>query len=331
MSRRLYDLILRHQIYLDGYKAHQVQEWQKCLPGLVKDLRNEFANVPYDNLDDFTKKEFNEFKRNIAKVIGYHFSFWQNALMKELEEFCKVDDKLEKQIIANHLANPEEENTYAKIATKDSELDEVFAEHLPKEEKKRKLTPLLWAYLLNDIMGATGKSAKQTIESLSIETIERFNAQINMAWANNETMKELQDSLIGTAKLKYADGKLKTVNNNVVSAIETVIQSFAVTIQTEYTSRFFKKWQWKAILDNRLCEVCGFLHNKIFIYGFGPACPAHRKCRCSKVPYTGLMPDEASANAWKLEQPKSVQLDFLKSTTLTLEEYASKLSNILTR
>lgn len=328
-NRRLYDILLRHQVYVDGYKNYQTDQWLKVVPLLVKDLKAELDSVSYNTLDEMTKKEFNDFKRKVAKIVAYTFNFWQNELMKELEEFVNVEIKLEEKILANHLINPEDDAKPVKIVTAEAEVESILEDMLPGEEKKRKT--LLWLFLLNDIMGSTGMSAKETIDKLGIDSVSKINTEINKAFANNLTIKELKDTIIGTPALKFKDGKIASISRNVVAEIETTVQSFVSTSQSNLFLPFYKRYQWKAILDNRLCETCGFLHNKIFIYGFGPACPAHRKCRCSKIPYTGPMPDESSADAWKQEQPAKVQADFAKSKKLTLDQFGSKLDNILTR
>lgn len=328
INRRLYDLILRHQMYLDGYKNHQVKEWQKSLPGLIKDLRAEFNLVPYDLLDDMTKREFKDFKTKVAKVVAYTFTFWQNELMKELEEFSKVESKVEKTILANHIIDPEDVSDKEKIVTNENKVEEILdANTITDKDTKH----ILWLFLLNDIMASTGLTLKQSIEKLSFDAVRRIEIEINKAFANGLTMKELQAVILGTSELRFKDGVIKTIDRDVSAIVPTVIQSISATTQESYMSQFFKKWQWKAILDSRTCEICGYLHNKIFAYGTGPIVPAHRKCRCSKVPYLGPLPDEESASHWVMEQPEKLRRDFQESLNLTLKQFEGKITSILTR
>ena len=42
--------------------------------------------------------------------------------------------------------------------------------------------------------------------------------------------------------------------------------------------------RWITQADERVCDECGPLHNKVFALAFAPRCPLHFRCRCRLVP-----------------------------------------------
>jgi len=324
INRRLYDIILRHQMYLDGYKVNQVKEWRKLLPQFIKDLKDRFKEVPYDTLDEMTKKELNEFKRNLAKIVLYTFDYWQNQLMKNLEEFTKVETTLQKGMIGNYLVERE-----LLVIEDEKELESILYSN--RNDKKKSLYFITWEKLLLSLMGATGLSVEDTIKKIGPDVINRINLLINKGVANKEGVKSILLDIIGDPKLNLKGSALAVIDREAKNITETVLQHVAITIETCITSQFFKRYQWKRVLDSRVCPSCLFLNGQIFYYGAGPTSPYHRVCRCSNVPYTGEMPDEKSVEQWTLQQPQAVQSDLLKSKNISLFEFSGKLNNILTK
>jgi hypothetical protein len=337
INRRLYDILLRHQIYVDGYKAYLVSQWKELLPRLVINIKAEFARSNFKTIDEMTKKEFYNFKSGVQFAVLATFNYWQNLLLKSLKDFEKAEVKMQKAILANYLI--EQYNETNQIIFDENRINQI----LEKNQKfnKTQLLPFAWLLLDNDekifnkisdsMMGAFGKTVNETINELGINVSNKILTEINKGIANNQTLDQTLTDIIGTPSNKFKDGLLPAIDRESINVTETSIQHFAITIETAFTSSAFEKYIWVGILDIRICPNCLFFNGKIYYYGAGPNSPYHRKCRCSMIPYTGSkLPDETSVTQWEMQQPDSVKQDLQASKSIPLNIFETKLSNILT-
>jgi len=333
MDRRLYDIILRHQMYLDAYKNYQISLWRKQNPLMIKAMKEAIRNEDYDSLGDLNKKESNKLKRDLSNALAAILMNWQNHLFDEMKDFCKAEMPFQKSIIASYLSDNEvTDNDECNKIIDDNKTDDYKAGLIPYSWLQDNDNSKTHVAILQALMGASGSNAQDFINSLTEKATARLQNEINKAIANNETLKELENDIIGTSENGFKDGILISIDREARNITETVIQNFSITIETAYTSTAFDRYMWIAVLDSSTCPSCIFLDHQIFYNGAGPSVPYHRKCRCSEVPYNGSdLPEENSISQWTLQQPNSVQTDLAKSTSLNLNEYTSKLTNILTR
>ena len=335
MNYRLYDLLVRHQIYIEGVKHFQINKFRKLLPDFVKDLRYEFSKVKYDSLDQLTKRELNEFQRDLKNVSGKFFDFWYQQLVIDLKDFTKSDLKLTKEIYSSYLIETGEEKEVEKV-------NDVSEEKVEKESD-------------NSIVPAFGFGLDTLLLSLGVGSLSRLKQTINKGYANSDPTKDILKAIIGTPENGFKDGDFAYFERSASVITKTAMQHKDAVLQAIIGSETSDRYQWISVIDGRTSNICMSRNRKIYFYGKGPLPPAHANCRSKTVPYNGN--DEVSKDEsyfeWLNRQPELVQKDilgakkfkllkegaltakdfpsFLEITPLSLDGLESKLDIILTR
>ena len=336
INRRLYDLLIRHQLYVEGYKNYQIIQFKKELPKLIKALCEEFKKVPYKKLDEMTKRELNEFQRDIKKISNEFFDYWNNLLIKELDEFTKSDFEINKGILANFLIDDEKRVTTDKI-----EIDSIIAENARKEDEN-KLVPFAWIfendteklkrYINNTLIPAVGMSAlpKDILNGLSAFSMRKIITSVNAGFANGDDTEKILQDIIGTDKEPGIVKSIETAHRTITS---TIIQHITCIVGPAVLATSFDRYQWVSVIDAVTSNICRGRNLNIYYYGKGPLPPAHANCRSKTVPYLPGqdMPSE-SFPLWASNQPTNIQkYAASKFSPLNLDQYVSKLESILTR
>lgn len=135
-------------------------------------------------------------------------------------------------------------------------------------------------------------AAHQIINSIWCADGKTWSARI---WGNISKLSEtLNDELISIV----AAGKKTTELKNILqerfnvsySQADSVVRTEIAHIQTEaakkrYEDYGIQKVQIWADKDERRCDVCGELHEKVYMVGAALPIPAHPRCRCCIIPY----------------------------------------------
>lgn len=186
----------------------------------------------------------------------------------------------------------------------------------------------LWLALMNlDSLPATLKAREALSLALLLSSdlgvqfvLDQFEEEISFSFDWNETNIEARDwALNHSAQLitKVNETTKKIVRQKLANWIEdgtplsSLIESLAVDFgpqraqliastevtaafsnaakQTIFDSGLVDKVVWKTVVDERVCPICGPLHNKVgsVVDGFDRVGfpPAHPRCRCWIVPY----------------------------------------------
>ena len=339
INRRLYDILLRQQMFLEGFKNFQSAKFRKELPTLVKELRKEFAKVPYKILDDMTKKELNEFQRNIKRVNNQFFDYWNKILLRDLDEFMEIEFGMDKNILANYLY--EQDKSENDILTSEQEIDKTIKDNA-KEEDTNKLVPFAWVFdnetdklkakILSAIIPATGTLTIEFLNTLSEFSLKRIASTINRGFVDKKTLNEILEEITGTKDNGYKDGVLIPLSTAQTTITNTIIQHTASLMSTFVFATTYNKYQWHSVMDSRTTDICISRNNKVYTYGKGPLPPAHQRCRSKTAPYLGFDIPQENFNQWIGRQPDNIK-KYAESNfaALSKEEYSSMLSRILTR
>lgn len=339
INRRLYDILLRQQLFLEGFKNFQSAKFRNELPKLVKELRKEFARVPYKVLDDMTKKELSDFQRNIKRVNNQFFDYWNKILLRDLDEFMEIEFAMDKSILANY--NNEENKAETDILTNEKQIDKIIKENA-REEDTDKLVPFAWVFdneisklkvkILSAIIPATGTLTIEFLNTLSEFSLKRIASTINRGFVDKKTLNEILEEITGTKDNGYKDGILIPLSRAEMTISNTVIQHAASLMSAFVLATTYNKYQWHSVMDARTTDICISRNKKVYNYGKGPLPPAHPRCRSKTAPYLGFdIPQENFTN-WVSRQPDAVK-KYAESNfaALSKEEYSSMLSKILTR
>jgi hypothetical protein len=333
INRNLYDILIRHQLYVEGFKNYQKKNFIKELPKLVKDLKNEFKQVPYKILDEMTKRELNEFQRSIKKFNNDFFDFWNKQLIKELDAFLKADFYLTKDVLANYL---NKENTIVK----DRKENDLTIINKARKEDDNKIVPFYFVFdneeeklrkqIFNTLVPGVGTMPDDYLNSEGLNTLEKIQSKINSGFADKESVYDILDNVIGTEDNGFKDGIILSIINAQTIVQNTLIQQITSIIGASIFSTNFDRYQWISVMDSRTSDICIFRNLKIYYYGKGPLPPAHRRCRSHTMPYLGNQTPDESVSDWALTQSSSIQEYSKNLSPLNVEQFGSKLESILT-
>jgi SPP1 gp7 family putative phage head morphogenesis protein len=325
-NKRLFDLLFRHQIYLEGVKDGLSADFVAMLSNLFTEFAKYIGQMPYATMDEFSKAELSKFVGKFLASQSEAFGQYISDLMLLLEEFLAADIE-----VTNAIAE---------------DIDGVA----PEDQDESKL----WAAILAEPISANGELIKPYITRFYNSALLGVTALVRMGYANGWTAFQLQQALTGESQTLFRNGLFSKLASQNSSLVNTVMQQISSGTQAAVFSGIYERYQWVAILDNRTTVICRSRNGTIYIYGQGPLPPAHYNCRSKAVPITGETQSHSIPESyweWISQQPEAFQNDVLGLSTatklragdlkasdftsistnepLTISEFASKIKYIL--
>lgn len=288
-NRRLFDMLFRHQVYLEGVKTNFTGDYRKMLTLLYGAFASFLARQRYQNLDQFTLGELNNFIRLFQLQQGHFYAQYTQQLISLLKEFVKVDSKVTHSIFAAVGAKRTRPSIFPGVDEPAKLYAEIVAEPVP----------------------ANGLLVDDQIATFAVTAMNHFSALIRQGYANGWTAQELLTTLNGdrSTGTKGLFDRLTVGNSAMIAAI---MQHLSSGVQAAIASAMFQKYQWVSILDSQTTLVCRSRNGVIYIYGDGPLPPAHWGCRSKPVPEMGEGYEVPKTYyEWLKVQPDSFQNDIL--------------------
>ncbi len=282
----LLDILTRHQIYLEGVKLQQAQQFSAILLELANVLRKQFALVQYDSLDQLTKEKLNELLVSLRKAQYKIYDKYAADLYRFLREFMEEDKTLTTDV-----------------------LSEASGKVIPLVDSVK-----LWSVILAAPLPANGILVKPFIVQFTNLAVNNVLNLVRQGYANKWTLQETLNNIIGTKNANYRDGALNRINNQALAVMATTLQHISIMAQAAVAQQVYTYYQWVSVIDDRTTHICLSRNEKIYSYGDGPLPPAHIRCRSKIIPV--LVSDSVeetpkSYYAWLKRQPAEVQDDIL--------------------
>jgi SPP1 gp7 family putative phage head morphogenesis protein len=289
--------MVRHQIYLEGFKSYQGQKFSDTAKAIEAEYRRRISGLEYETLDELTKAQLNKFIRELRDVNRRLYDAYVLKLIEELEEFMHADFDIITEVVD------------------DNSEDDV----VPTEEEKEEPSNL-WASILNDPIPGVGQLLVPFLTAVGLGAIIAGEKAITRAWSNGMTKKELLEELIGekaptpivprdrlrspkapdptnsTALTRQADkvpvappvgtvgGLVNRTRAQNQAAINTALQHVSQGVAELVLRRRYSRYMWVSVLDNRTTSICRERNGRIYNFGAGPLPPAHINCRSHIVP-----------------------------------------------
>lgn len=352
---RLYDMLTRQQVYIEGVKLHHANEFRKTVRKLTEEFRYLFGRINYKTLDGLTKRELTMFIVTLRKSQNRIYSAYVERLLKDIYAFMKVDKRMTLRMYGALVSESD-------IVSLDESMELV-------EQAKRELTTapfmgwrslepndngdsFLWSKILNSPIPANGLLTASFINAFSKSAQASVENEVRRAWANKDGVSE---TLLEITRDK---GVLDKVFNQNTAVTSTVIQHIAQTVGASVASVYTGRYRWDSVMDSVTTFICRTRNGNIYNYGAGPLPPAHIRCRSRTTPVFGSGnprrdQEDIKFYDWLVQQPKSFltdvydadtarkilsgsadRKDFIKyraTKPLTLSEYESKIDEILKR
>ena len=130
--------------------------------------------------------------------------------------------------------------------------------------------------MINEIWCADGKSWSSRIWTNIGELQEALNEELLNCLINGNSPRQLRERLMYQFNVSW-------------SKADSLVRTEMAHIQTKaaeqrYKDGGIKRVQVWADEDERRCDVCGNLHEKVYMIGEKIPIPAHPRCRCCIVP-----------------------------------------------
>jgi SPP1 gp7 family putative phage head morphogenesis protein len=361
-NQRLYDVLTRHQIYLEGVKAYQAQQHSKVMRELATELKRMLSSLHYDTLGDMPKTKLMAFISAVRKMQSRIYSTYQDDVLKMLENFVSADFKMT-AFIAEHIEfeinATDEEIADANIPAKAPEVETPI-------EEDEKATPLFGiallagtatalAGLLSTVkvspLPANGALPLTFLAQSNLAAASAVENQIRMAYANKLTPSQTIAAIVGTKANNFNDAVLARSHRGAVAVVNTLLQHASSIVHAATFSAFFTSYEWVSVIDNKTTAICLSRDGKEYRYGDGPLPPAHIGCRSKTVPVVGKQTAPDSYFSWLKTQPLSFLIDILgaeraqalkagklkakdfasfqEATPIPIEKFSGKLQMIL--
>lgn len=362
-NKRLYDIAVRQQVYIEGVKVQFAREFNFVLAELRLELNRILSRVKYKTLDGLTKAELNKLVLSLRESQSRIYSKYSEQLLKQLKEFMGADLELNRRaysVVRAEMDMPSD-TTPPKIPT-----DAQAIRYIKQQNESSNVIPLfgiasitgnndrLWSAVTNAPIPANGLYLVPFVKTFTTSAQAGVENTIRKAWANGWTLQETIAELTGEDAKQGTSSQLQRVGVQAGAVTATAIQHVAAVVGAGVISGLFGWYIWLSVMDSRTSEICTSRNRKRYRFGQGPIPPAHIRCRSHIAPIVGN--DDIAAETfytWAVRQPKNVQDDILGEVggeslrdgrlkekdlpkydarnPLTLEEFRRKIIEVLSR
>lgn len=300
----LFDILVRHQIYLEGLKKGRTADFPKVLGQLDNALRTQLAHIDFEDLGELTKRKLNDLLVALRQAMRSIFDPWLKELADWLDRYMRYE--------------VESFNAYFDT---DVDPDRVIASSK------------------NEPMGANGLLWLPFLKGSTVYAMTRIERLVTYGYANHAAKQDVLRSFLGSKGNRYRDGIGRLLDNANSAAIATVMQHMSAQASMNAAKIAFGKYEWVSVLDDATTEICRDRDGNIYVYGQGPVPPAHVRCRSIIVPvYERASTPELRFSMWAPKQSAAFINDafdgkppsrYEGSAALTLAQYQGKRSLIL--
>ena len=310
-ARRLFDVITRQRIYIEGIKLSEANKFREVIRELSEEFRQLTGKISYSNLDGMTKSELNVFIVKLRRTQSRIYSKYTQELLDQLYAFMKADKRVSLRLYG------------ALVSDSDSVTEDEADELVTKSRDETIISPLfgwsslertdagderLWGQIANSPIPANGLLLASFIAGFSKSAQGAVENLVRRAWADKWSVAQLTEEATGP---RGAFDKVFSQNTAVTA---TVLQHVAQNTGAAVASAFAGKYRWDSIIDSSTTPICRGRNLKIYVFGRGPLPPAHIRCRSGITPIFGndQTTDDGSDETfytWARRQPESFVRD----------------------
>lgn len=310
------DRAIRHAVYLERFKSHEVRKILALLngdvlPDLLIQLQRRLPNIATTGHDSsvYSTQRLRYLTRATRDVLYTGARQMYDEMKKDLVGLAKFEAEFQKSMLAQSVP------VTVDFVTPNAQLLRSIVTSRPMQGQ-----------LLSTWAKGIGISAQRNVMKA-----------LNIGIAEGETIDQMTRRIFGTKAAGYADGLVSFRFRRDAEAVVRTAVNHVVTQARQETynqnSDFVKGWQFVATLDARTTEICASLDGKTFPLDQGPYPPRHWNCRSTTAPIVkswremGIPLDEmpagtrASMNGqvpatttypeWLRQQPKEVVYEVL--------------------
>lgn len=294
---KLYDMLTRHQVFLEGVKVFGAKQFDKRLREMQDDLQRRILAVPHDTMGEMSRTQLTMLVLQIARDAEKTMAAHEKETLQFLLALMTADLALSREIFELDKPGP---------------LKDRPTTVLPKatlEEPKK-----LFRAIEQEPMPSDGSLLPALLKGVALGTVAGIAKQVRMGYANNLTPKATVAGIVGTQSNNYRDGLFSRLYRDNSAAIATGVQHVSSILQATLASFIYDEYEWVSVIDERTTDICYSRDGKIYTYGQGPLPPAHYNCRSKTVPRTQEnAPSNQTYFGWLKTQPNTVLAEIMSA------------------
>lgn len=321
-NRRYYDVLTRHQIYVECVKLGIAANFNVYASKLAKLIRMNLASLHVKTLDGLTKAQLAQLIRDIHSDQVDTYKEYAIALLALLRFFAETDMRQTKYVFQylNDEANADSGSELADVPAVAPALESLngaigtglFGLALLAATKAGE--DRLWQTIVNAPLPANGILPLNFLNGSITSAMASVESEVRKGYANRSSVSDVLDTIVGKQNVNFKDGVLARVYRQQSAVTDTIIQHVTSTVKAAVMSVQFDRYIWSSVIDGRTTTICLDRNGNVYVFGEGPIPPAHIGCRSDIVPSVGADDAPSSYFTWLLSQPAPFLSDILSAS-----------------
>lgn len=261
VNEEILDAVIRHQIFLLRYSGYVRNRVTTVLNKTEEDLARRIRDQLRNTRGLTTGAEWQRLQALLAALDGIRLGGWREATKLLLEDMQEL--AYQEPIMLNRLYTTPIPVTVTTVLPT-SEFLRSIALSRPFE----------------------GRLLKDWAENMAADDLRRMHAAIQAGMVAGEDHATIARRVVGTGRLKGADGTTEMSRRQVQAVVRTAVQHVANGARDAFfdaNKDLFTQELFVATLDSRTTPICRALDGKRFEIGKGPRPPLHFNCRSLRV------------------------------------------------
>lgn len=260
-NEEILDAVIRHQIFLLRYSGTVRNRITGILNRTEEELARRIRDQPRANAGLTTPREWQRLQSLLAALDAIRLNGWKEAqkfLLDEMEQLAYHEPIVLQGLYTTPLP------VYVNTVLPSTEFLKAVALSRPFE----------------------GRLLKDWADTMAKEDIRRIHSAVQAGMVAGEDHATIARRVVGTARLKGADGVTELTRSQVQSIVRTAVQHVANGARDAFFDAnrdILTEEQFVATLDSRTTPQCRALDGKKFEIGQGPRPPLHFNCRSLRV------------------------------------------------
>lgn len=255
-SQRLFDVITRQQIYIEGLKEQQTRLADTAFRVMETEIHAAINGLQVENVGDLTQAQLRKLLKQLRDIQNDFYSAAVRRLIAFIADWLVYEVKETPALLADS------SNPIVPIGSASS----------------------LWASISKETMGATGGDIMALLAGLAPYAVRDLSNRVRAGVADNMKLREFTASIVGTESLNRRDGVFTRHQSAIRAAYNTSLQQVITQLRDKAYELITDRYMWNSVIDGATTDVCRGRNGRTFLRGKGPLPPAHYNCRSSTVP-----------------------------------------------
>ena len=309
-NNALADSTIRHAVYLERLKAHEVNKITAFLRLVDRSVRDQLSQ----DITELSRTKLNSILAQVNRNLAQLYVDYYEELLGSLIDMAIYESEFESRSLSNasgaNFVLPSTDAVKSLVMTNPLSVRGVDGGKL--------LEPFIKDW--------SASSRKQIVNAIRLGVYE------------GQTNFQIIKNIRGTRAENYADGLLSTTKRHAEAIVRTSIQHVSSAAREKVwdeNQQFLTGYRLVATLDSLTSAICRSLDNTVHEFGKGPRTPLHINCRTQMVPeliseydflsegrtrssLNGYIDANTTYYEWLKRQPYAFQVDAIGKTRADL-------------